>query len=697
MKIIIKLSSFQNLFLSKRISGFFILFITFSFVTSSFGQVNITPIRVNVSGFSSTWTDVDVTGTFDIRLLKATSSTASPTLDFDAYNAETLNFQAKKVGTGAAAEYVITVSVSEDNGASWTVLGTRTPTSSIIFQNQTPFDLSSYNGTSIKVKFTVAGTSDTVGVTIDNLKITGLLPLCTWDGTAWSNVVGPDEATEATIDGAYNTGVNGEIITKKLTVTTNGSLVIASGTNVFVVENVINNATVNDFVVENNANLLQINDVPVNVNTGDITVKRETSPLKRLDYVLWSSPVQYQYLQAFSSSTLANRFYTYNPATNAYVVVAAPSTTYFEPTTGYLIRTPNIHPTVPTIWSSTFKGYPNNGDISIPVTAASFNAVGNPYPSVLDADTFITVNNIADPIYFWRKTNGTSSSYATYTLSGGVANTAGGSSLVPTTNIQVGQGFLVKAASTSLNFANSMRVFNNDNLFFKGANSSKSRIWLDLTGNNGLFAQTLIAYMHNATSGIDPAIDGKLFDEPLNGATLTSIINNEDNFVIQGKGDFMNTDIVPLSFKTFVEGNFTITLSNFDGLFADGQNVFLKDNVTNTVHNLTNEPYNFAAPVGTSNTRFEIVYQSSSTLATENPVLNENTVVIYKQNQDIIVNTGSIEMKNVKVYDIQGRLLVEQKDINATTTKLAVGINNQVLIVKVTSKDNEVVTKKVIN
>ena len=42
-------------------------------------------------------------------------------------------------------------------------------------------------------------------------------------------------------------------------------------------------------------------------------------------------------------------------------------------------------------------------------------------------------------------------------------------------------------------------------------------------------------------------------------------------------------------------------------------------------------------------------------------------------------------------------LLVEQKDINATTTKLAVGTNNQVLIVKVTSKDNAVVTKKVIN
>jgi hypothetical protein len=202
----------------------------------------------------------------------------------------------------------------------------------------------------------------------------------------------------------------------------------------------------------------------------------------------------------------------------------------------------------------------------------------------------------------------------------------------------------------------------------------------------------MVAYMPTATNGIDAAIDGRPLQN--NATELTSIINNE-GFVIQGRAPFVNTDVVPLRLKASTAGNYTIAIDHVDGLFADGQEVFLKDNVTNTVHNLTNGVYNFVASPGTSNTRFEIVYQS--TLATENPVLNENTVVIYKQNQDLVVNTGSIEMKNVKVYDIQGRLLVEQKDVNASTTKLSVGTTNQVLIVKVTSKDNAVVTKKVIN
>jgi len=663
----------------------------------SYGQIDITPMRTNVSGFSSTWTDTDVTGTSDIRLLKATSSTISPAMDFDSYNGEELNFKAKKVGTGGADEFVITVSISTDNGSTWTVLGTRTPTSSAIFANQTAFSLNAYSGTEVRVKFEVGGTSDTVGVTIDNLKISGFLPTCTWDGAAWSNVTGPDEYTEATIDGAYSTDTDGEFVAKKLTVTSSGSLVINSGTNVYVIDDVINNATAADFIVENNANLLQIQDVPVNVNVGNITVNRETSPLKRLDYVLWSSPVQYQYLQSFSPSTLAARFYTYNSATDNYVVVASPSTTFFEKGNGYLIRTPDNHPVVPTIWTSTFTGYPQNGDISVAVTANTYNAVGNPYPSTLDADAFIYENNLVEALYFWRKENGSANpSYATYTLSGGVANTAGGSALVPTYAIQVGQGFIAKSTSTSLNFTNAMRVADNDNLFLKTSNNDKSRIWLDLTNTDGLFGQTLIAYMPNATSGIDNGIDGHILSEPTNGATLTSIIDNDPLFIIQGKGAFTDTDIVPLAFKTTVSGNFTISISNVDGLFANGvQDIFLKDNLTNTITNLNNEDYTFATAVGSFLNRFEIVYQST-VLSTTNSSLLADGVVVYTNTSGITVNAGKALIADVKVFDVRGRLLAEKTNVNASEVVINTATSNELVLVQVTNTDGVVVTKKVI-
>lgn len=661
----------------------------------SFGQVDITPVRVNVTGFSSIWTDTNVTGTSDIGLLQATSSTISPAMDFNSYSNEELNFKAKRLGSGALTEYVVTVSISEDNGLTWTVLGTRSPTSSTIMADQAPFDLSTYNGTQVRVKFEVGGTNNTVGAAIDNLNITGFLPTCTWNGSSWSNVVGPDEFIEATINGSYSTGVNGEFAAKKLTITSSGSLVVNSGTNVYVMEEAINNATAADFVVENNGNFLQLQDVPVNINVGNMTVNRETSPLKRLDYVLWSSPVQYQYLQSFSPATLPTRFYTYNSSTDIYQVVANPSTTFFEKTKGYLIRTPDNHPTTPTVWSSTFVGFPNNGDISIAVTANTYNAVGNPYPSTLDADAFIYENNIVEALYFWRKENGASnSSYATYTLAGGVANTSGGSAFVPTYAIQVGQGFIAKSTSTSLNFANSMRVADNDNLFLRTNNNDKDRIWLDLTNADGLFCQTLIGYMTNATSGVDNGFDGRIFSQPTNGATLTSIIGNESSFIIQAKGDFVNTDVVALAFKTAVAGNFTIALSNVEGLFANNvQEVFLKDNLTNTITNLNNGAYTFATAAGDFLNRFEIVYQPTA-LDVNEFVLND--VVVYANNSDVVVNAGQSIIETVRIFDLRGRLITELSNVNATEATLNIFSDNQIVLVQVTSVDGAVVTKKLI-
>jgi len=55
-------------------------------------------------------------------------------------------------------------------------------------------------------------------------------------------------------------------------------------------------------------------------------------------------------------------------------------------------------------------------------------------------------------------------------------------------------------------------------------------------------------------------------------------------------------------------------------------------------------------------------------------------------------------MKSVKVFDVTGRLLLEQKAVNATTTSLRnLAAVKQALLIQITSADNRVVTKKAIN
>ena len=55
-------------------------------------------------------------------------------------------------------------------------------------------------------------------------------------------------------------------------------------------------------------------------------------------------------------------------------------------------------------------------------------------------------------------------------------------------------------------------------------------------------------------------------------------------------------------------------------------------------------------------------------------------------------------MKEIQVYDIAGRLIYKQSDINATTAVLrGLTQTNEVLFLKITSEDNVTVTVKVIN
>ncbi len=510
-------------------------------------------------------------------------------------------------------------------------------------------------------------------------------------GGSWTNGE-PTSTTSAII--SYNYSTTHDLSACSLTVN-NNAVVTVNDSDSIVLNGALTVAPGSTFTLNNNANLVQSADT---ANSGNIVVNRTTAALIRQDYVLWASPVSGQQLQAFSPNTLSNRFYTYNPSTNNYAAVASPSTTNFADAQGYLIRVPNTHPATPTTWTGTFTGIPHTGPYSVSVTTGTYNAVGNPYPSTIDADAFITENSLTDALYFWRKTNNAAtSSYATYTLAGGVSNSVGDPlGLIPNGVIQVGQGFIAKATSGSLDFTNAMRINNSDNQFLRLASDDKSRIWLNLTNDAGYFGQTMVAYMSNATTDVDAAIDGRYINDCQ--TALTSIINNEE-FSIQGRPLPLDiADVVQLGFKCTEAGNFTIALGQTDGMFAaDEENVpiFLKDHLTGVVHDLKSGVYSFAAQPGIDNTRFELVYENL--LSTQNPTFNNQSVIVYKQNNQWVINSGAVKMKSYQVYDVQGRVLSSQDDVFASETKFTTASTREVLIVKITSVDGQIITQKIIN
>lgn len=627
-------------------------------------------------------------------------SLETPTINFASINNITVSFSTSTFG--GSTNQALTVLISNDNGNTYQTVETYLVPGNYATTTRS-IDLTNLNNNG-KIKFQMTG--GTNSTRFRDLQI--FVTPTTWNGSTWSNGI-PTATVDAIIDGDFTTSSTG-FAANSLTVNNTKTFTVASGSTATITNGITNNAVAANFVVESGANLIQTNNV---ANTTPITVLRNSALLVRLDHTLWSSPVSAQKLFAFSPNTLINRFFTYQASTSAYLNSGLTSDTDFDAAKGYAIRAANNHPTTATIWNGKFIGVPNNGPASIAVdaTGQGFNLIGNPYPSPISATSFLAGNTgISGTLYFYAHTLSMDSSgvfpagsnYALYNATGSTSATPGTSgvpALTPNGIIQVGQGFFVKAATSgTVNFSNTMRVADTNNQFLRNGNVANSevekhRIWLNLKNDAGTeFNQILLGYVDGATQGIDRNFDGLSFGNV--GSAISSRIENAD-YTIQGRAlPFNTSDVVSLGFKAVTAGNYTISISETDGLFAGEQNVYLKDTSNGSITNLKAGNYSFSSAIGAFNNRFEIVY--NSTLGTPDSTFNSNSIVAFKSNNELNVQTKSVTMKSILVFDIQGRLLAEQSvnGDNAVISNLSA--DNQVLLVQVTSENNEKVTIKVI-
>ena len=540
----------------------------------------------------------------------------------------------------------------------------------------------------------------------------------TWDGNSWNNGV-PDSTTQAIFNGNYTS--TGDL--NACSVIVNSGAVLFKAGNSLIVQNTVTTSG-GSLTFENNASLVQVNNVANSVgvynggNMGNITCQRDTTPMRLYDFTYWSTPVNPQTLVGLSPLTLSDKYSYFNASTSSWVGIS--SNSLMTPGQGYIIRAPqNFDPTLAQVFHASFSGVPNNGTITTPIAGpGNLNLIGNPYPSALNIDLFMAspLNTaiVDKTIYLWThntavaNNNYSNNDYAAYNYLGGTGTSAapsgttgGFNNNVPNGKIASGQSFFIKGlAAGNATFQNTMRVIGNNNQFFKNTNPKQSqnvdinRIWIDINNGLGGYKQTLIGYTQNATLGLDKGFDGEYFSfgSPI---SLYSLVDT-NKLAIQGRPmPFDPSDEVPLGFNSAINGMVTINLYDFDGLFTD-QDVYLKDKQLNTIVNLKQGAYSFATNAGTYNDRFVIVYKNSKRVI-NNSNFNENNIVLFKSNQDISIDAGTISMKKVRVYDVRGSLLFVKEEINNTKTNLNIGTTSQVLLIEITSEEGEIVTKKYIN
>jgi len=466
-------------------------------------------------------------------------------------------------------------------------------------------------------------------------------------------------------------------------------------------------------ILEDSASLFQSDDDMI--NTGIIHLKRKTNPVIRYDVTYWSSPVKDQKMFDFSPETLLDKYYWYDPITSWNVSLHGEMT--MNPGQGYSIRAPQSYSVSErSIFEGIFKGIPNNGKVYVDLQFPNKSyLIGNPYPSAIDADTFIKSNlpKIKSVLCFWTHNTPPLNNYysnddfAVYNLLGGVgtssALSSGVSNSAPDGTIASGQAFILRTNSAgTLEFNNSMRILGSNSSFFKPSKSEatkakneKHRFWLNLKSEEGVFKQILLGYADGASNNLDAIYDA----ETLNSnpkMDFYSLVEESTKLVIQGRElPFTESDSIVLGYKLANKSSLILEIDHKDNFFND-KSVFLKDKLLNKLHNLSEESYQFESESGIVNDRFTIVF-TDQILKNEDWFSNSEKVFVSVKKHVISIESTNENLKEVRIYDILGNQLYKNDTIENKRISIEnLGISNQVLFAKIILENGNVSSKKIL-
>lgn len=549
----------------------------------------------------------------------------------------------------------------------------------------------------------------------------------TWNGTSWDNGE-PTFEKNAVINADFN--LEYDLDTKNLTIVPGVTLTLPEATTLSVFGDVVNNGSI---IVESDANFIQKTQASDYSGSGTATVER-LAHLKKNDFNYWGSPVSgqklYDFSEGYNQADPANSnapgtpwydFYVYDEATDYFVTTGLNSSTVFTPGKGYAIRGKNKYGNTLTDETFSFKGNKlNNGNIPITLKRSSgsdkgYNLVANPYPSNINAAQLLNNNNSTDGIvstlWFWTNINAVTSqqgsgysgnNYAILNKSGGISATNAlnyTATPKPTIYISVAQGFIVQAKTYSsvLQFSNSIRVNNSSHFYNKGnVNDNdeellKDRYWLKLISPENIVNSILVAYVDGATNNYEDGYDADLM---VVGSDSFYSLLGAHKLQIQGRKPGLDLDdVVPLGNKHYVSGTNTIALDDKNGIFANGQPIYLKDKLTGTVTNLQDKSYSFDSAEGEFTDRFEIVYKTTLAVS-ENATKN---IAIFKDQSDFVIRTKN-PVQNVEVYDMSGRMIQSSNIRNNSGTDIRIDhskLNKGVYVIRV-NQDGQIFTQKVI-
>lgn len=348
----------------------------------------------------------------------------------------------------------------------------------------------------------------------------------------------------------------------------------------------------------------------------------------------------------------------------------------------------------------TFTGAVTTETVNVPIaktgsTYEIWNLIGNPYPSYIRLEDFLTANisefdSSTAAVYGYDADNSNGSYWTIWNFAYASAN--------PNTLIAPGQGFFVssKDGGGNVSFTTAMQTSGSSDDFISGRNNNTPEFGsIVLTSAEKNFSTDI--YLTNTSSlGLDLGYDASHFNNaPSDFAIYSELVNENEgkDMAIQAINfnDANDSTIIPLGVNASQGEQVTISLTNS----SINTNVYLEDAVTNTFTLLNESEYTFTPSSSISDTgRFYLRF-SNQTLS--NNESNIDILQIYSNNDKIVIKGTLTSETQAALFDMQGRLVFRNKLNNrsAINTLSTTNISSGVYLLKISDNISST-SKKVI-